>query len=253
MFFPRMRRHAKWVFVLLAVFMGLGFVLFGVGAGGIGVGELFRGDGGSGGEAASVSEARERVAESPENADAQRELATALQLDGQTDESVVALERYTQLRPSDGDALRELAGLYLAQANEQQLRAQQAQLQAASISGSLFTQPLQSANDRAVVQSPIADAVQNRANRIINDALTQSQQSTAAALDAYRRLAAAAPDDPAIQIELGQTAQNAGDVATAITAYERFLELAPDDPLAVGVRDQLKQLRQSQGGTSPAG
>jgi tetratricopeptide (TPR) repeat protein len=242
MFFPRMRRHAKWMFVLLALFMGLGFVLFGVGAGGIGVGELFRGSG-PGDGTPSVSEARERVAENPDSAQAQRDLATALQLEGQTDESIAALERYSQLQPSDGDALRELAGLYLSQANEAQLRAQRAQIQAASLTGALFTRPLQNTDDRSVFDDPISQAVSNRANRIVNDALTQAQQSTAAALDAYRRLAAASPDDPSVQLELGQTAQNAGDTQTAIAAYERFLELAPDDALASGVREQLKQLR----------
>ena len=36
MFFPRLRRHAKWMFVFLALVFGLGFVVFGVGAGGTG-------------------------------------------------------------------------------------------------------------------------------------------------------------------------------------------------------------------------
>ena len=49
MFFPRLRRHAKWMFVFLAVALGGGFVLFGVGAGGTGVGDLFRGGGGASG------------------------------------------------------------------------------------------------------------------------------------------------------------------------------------------------------------
>ena len=40
MFFPRLRRHAKWMFVFLAVALGGGFVLFGVGAGGTGVGDI---------------------------------------------------------------------------------------------------------------------------------------------------------------------------------------------------------------------
>jgi tetratricopeptide (TPR) repeat protein len=244
MFFPRMRRHAKWMFVLLALFMGGGFVLFGVGAGGVGIGELLRGGGGSS-EATSLSEARERVAENPQNAEAQRELATALQLEGQTDESVSALERYTELRPSDSEALRELAGLYLSQANQQQLRAQDAQIEAASITGALFAQPFQDAQDREVVEDPITTAVENRANRIVTDALTQAQQSTDAALDTYQRLARATPDDPSVQVELAQTAQNAGQTAIAITAYERFLKLAPDDPLAAGVRAQLKELRQA--------
>jgi tetratricopeptide (TPR) repeat protein len=246
MFFPRMRRHAKWMFVLLALVFGLGFVLFGVGAGGIGVGELFRGDGG-GGEAASVSDARERVAENPNDAAAQRDLSTALQLEGQTDEAIAALERYTELRRSDVDALGELAGLYLSQANEAQLRAQNAQIQAASVTGSLFSRPLQDSKDQPIGTDPIGDAVANRANQIVTDALTESQQATSAALDAYRRVARATPNDPQAQILLAQAAQSAGDTQTAITAFERFLKLAPDDPLAAGVREQLKQLRQPAG------
>jgi tetratricopeptide (TPR) repeat protein len=242
MFFPRMRRHAKWMFVLLALVFGLGFVLFGVGAGGIGVGELFRGDGG-GGDSPSVSEARERVQENPNDATAQRDLATALQLEGQTDESIAALQRYTDLRPSDSNALRELAGLYLSKANEAQRRAQLAQIEAASSTGSLFVQPLQDAKDQPIGSDPITQAVTNEANQVVNDALTQSQQATTAALDAYRKLAAASPNDPPIQLELAQTAQNAGDTQTAIEAYEKFLKLAPDDPVAAGVRAQLEQLR----------
>ena len=57
MFFPRLRRHAKWMFVFLALVFGVGFVAFGIGASGTGIGDLFR-DSGGGSEAPSVSEAR---------------------------------------------------------------------------------------------------------------------------------------------------------------------------------------------------
>ena len=84
MFFPRLRRHAKWMFVFLALVFGVGFVVFGIGA--------------EPGRQPrrppprrrrrhrrqlSVSDAREQVQKNPKNADAQRELATALQEDGQ--------------------------------------------------------------------------------------------------------------------------------------------------------------------------
>ena len=32
MFFPRLRRQAKWMFVFLALVFGVGFVIFGVGS-----------------------------------------------------------------------------------------------------------------------------------------------------------------------------------------------------------------------------
>ena len=58
MFFPRLRRHAKWMFVFLALVFALGFVGFGVGAGGTGIGDIFRNSGGT--SAQSVSERAER-------------------------------------------------------------------------------------------------------------------------------------------------------------------------------------------------
>ena len=246
MFFPRMRRHAKWMFVFLALVFGLGFVLFGVGAGGTGVGELFRGDGGSSGDTPSVSEARKNAAERPNDAEAQRELANALQLDGQTEEAISTLDRYVNLRPKDTDALRELATLYLGQAQQAQVRAQNAQVEAQSITGGGIFGPTLTLGSTGTLgdQDPITQAVQTRTSQLVTDALTESQNATTAALDTYQRLADADPRDPTAQLQLAQTAQAAGQTATAIAAFEKFLKLAPDDPIAAGVREQLKQLRQ---------
>ena len=72
MFFPRLRRHAKWIFVLLALVFGLGFVLFGVGAGGTGLGDLLRDNGATGGNGPSVEDARKRTEENPKDAQAFR-------------------------------------------------------------------------------------------------------------------------------------------------------------------------------------
>ena len=44
MFFPRLRRQAKWVFVFLAFVFAAGFVFFGVGSGSTGLGDLLRGN-----------------------------------------------------------------------------------------------------------------------------------------------------------------------------------------------------------------
>ena len=84
MFFPRLRQHAKWMFVFLAVVFGLGFVGFGVGAGGVGVGDLFKG-GKGGGVPHRVSSAQKKADENPKSAQAWHDLSTALQTDGQTE------------------------------------------------------------------------------------------------------------------------------------------------------------------------
>ena len=64
MFFPRLRRHAKWMFVFLAVALGGGFVLFGVGAGGTGVGDILRGGGASSG-VPSISSSEKKTEQDP--------------------------------------------------------------------------------------------------------------------------------------------------------------------------------------------
>ncbi len=80
MFFPRLRRHAKWMFVFLALVFGLGFVVFGVGAGGTGVGDIFRDSNSS--TAQSVTDARKETEQRPNDAQAWRDYATALETEG---------------------------------------------------------------------------------------------------------------------------------------------------------------------------
>jgi tetratricopeptide (TPR) repeat protein len=243
MFFPRLRQHTKWMFVFLALVFGLGFVLFGIGAGGTGLGDLLRDNSGGSSGSPSVNDARERTDENPKDAQAWRDLATALQTDGNADDSIEPLERYTQLDKEDSDALRELAGLYLSRANRLQQEAQLVQLEAANTTGgSIFTQPLKLGNQASLGTDPITQAVEDQSNKVVTTAITKAQAATGKALATYRRLVTALPDDPSVQIELGQAALNAGDAATALAAFKKFLKLAPDDPQAPLVKQQIKQL-----------
>jgi tetratricopeptide (TPR) repeat protein len=248
MFFPRLRRHAKWMFVLLAVAFGLGFVGFGVGAGGIGVGDILRGHGGGSG-VPSVSDAERRASENPRDPQAFRDLATAYQARGRTNDAIEALERYAELRPKDANALRELAGLYLAQASEAQQRAQIAQARAAFLAPGSTVAGIFQIGNRPLDPDPITSAVSQSIEQELTTALTEAQQAAAKAVDAYRRITAISPNDPNLQLELAQAAESAGDVATAISAYERFLELAPTDPTAPEVKRILRQLRARSGAT----
>jgi tetratricopeptide (TPR) repeat protein len=241
MFFPRLRRHAKWMFVLLALVFGLGFVLFGVGAGGVGVGDVFRDSGGT--SAQSVSDARGDTEDRPNDPEAWIDLSTALQTEGETREAITALDRAIELRPKDPDAYRQLAGLHLTLATQRQQDAQLAQAIAA------FRAPAQSfllftaGSGQSVLSDPIALGINQQASGRVNAAFQEAQTEATLAVDAYERLAELVPDDPNVQLELAQAAQQTGDATAAIAAYERFLELAPDDPNAGIVRDQLKQLR----------
>jgi tetratricopeptide (TPR) repeat protein len=245
MFFVRLRRHAKWMFVFLALIFGLGFVIFGVGANnaGTGIGDVLGGGGSDG--SVSVSEARERVAENPKDADAHRELATALETDGRNDEAIDALTAYVELRATDQNALRELAGLYLTEGNVRQQEAQNAQIRAAYLSaGSTFVEPLNLGKEGATLgEDPITTAITTEANETINAALAESQEAYTKAVETYEKLVKVTPNDPNVQLELAQTAEQVRDYPKAIAAYQRFLKLAPDDSSAEIVKAQIKQLQ----------
>ena len=237
------------MFVFLALVFGVGFVAFGVGSDVPGGVADIVGIGGGGGRP-SVSDARERVRENPSDPAAHRELATALQTDGKPEQAIEPLARYTQLKPRDEDALRELAGLYLAKAARLRDEAQVAQAEAQALSpGTDFLPPSTTPLGQALSNAPITQAVSSRTSERLNEAYAAMQQAFAQAKTTYQKIATLAPADASVQIQLADAALNSGDTATAIAAYKRFLALAPEDPSAPLVRQELKRLE----GSTPVG
>ena len=78
----------------------------------------------------------------------------------------------------------------------------------------------------------------------INAANQEASEALGHATQMYERIVALTPNDPNSQLELAQTAQQAGDYTKAIAAYERIIKLAPDDPTVELVKEQVKQLKQ---------
>jgi tetratricopeptide (TPR) repeat protein len=243
MFFPRLRRHAKWMFLFLALAFALGFVGFGVGAGGIGVGDVFR-DAAGGGGVPSVDDAEQKVLDNPKDAQAFKDLATAHQTAGNTDEAIQALQDYVALKPKDTDALRELAALYLQQASEAQQRAQIYQVRSDYLAPGSIRDTIFQLGGSPLSPDPITNAVSTSYDQEISAAASEIQVASAQAVEQYRKIAELQPNDPTVQLELAQAAQSANDTATVIAAYEAFLKLAPNDPTAPEVRRILKQYKQ---------
>jgi tetratricopeptide (TPR) repeat protein len=234
------------MFVFLALVFGVGFVAFGVGSdvqGGI---ADVLGVGSSGSGQPSISDAREKLANNPNDAEALRELATALQTEGRPEEAIPPLESFTALRPQNQEALRELAGLYLSKASRLRQEAQLAQFEAQLLDpGSEFLPPQTTPLGQALAKRPITDAATAQANERLTSALTELQTAFNSAKAAYQKLAKLAPNDASVQIQLADAAQSANDPATALAAYRRFLKLAPDDPSAPLVRQEIKRLQAS--------
>jgi tetratricopeptide (TPR) repeat protein len=260
LFFNRLRRHAKWMYILLVVVFAGGFVFLGVGSGSTGIGDIlqnmFQRNGSSGG---SLSSLQNNVREHPKDPTAWRKLATKLEQDQKTSEAIDALTRLTALRPRDEAALEELAGLYSRRADDFRNEAAVAQQEAALVApGSLFQPPAstklgQAYQDPNALQDPIANAATTQANTKASDAYSKLTNVEKQAVAVYKKLIVLNPDDATRQVQLGEAAQNAGDTKTAIAAYKKFLKLAPDDPLASAVKQQLKSLTGSSSTTVTAG
>jgi tetratricopeptide (TPR) repeat protein len=251
LFFQRLRTHAKWAYVGLAVAFVLGFVLLGVGSGSTGIsdvlGNMFSSSSGGG---TSISKLQKKVDKSPTNAAAWRDLATAFEQKQRTQDAVNALERYTALKPRDQNALAELASEYgtLATTYATDYSIAQAEASQFAAPGSVFAPPSttpfgKAFADPTALQDPISASVQSLASTRQSTAYSNFQTAQKNAEAAYQKLVKLNPSDATTQIQLGQAAQSAGDSKVAIAAYEAFLKLAPTDPLAPQVKQALKQLK----------
>jgi cytochrome c-type biogenesis protein CcmH/NrfG len=247
LFFSRLRVHAKWVFVLLALVFALGFVFFGVGSGSTGISDVlqnfFKSTSSTG---ASASSLRKKAEQHPQEAKPWRDLSTKLQADGKLDDAIDALKRYTALRPKDQGALEELAGVYLRGATREQQLYIDAQTRYRVLSPTPPGQPASTSSvgkALASLTNPIQSSVSGIESTRSNDASAKFIQYENGAIDIYKKLAVLNPKDATAQLQLAHVAEGAGDAKSAVAAYERFLQLAPDDPSVPTVKKALKQLK----------
>jgi tetratricopeptide (TPR) repeat protein len=247
LFFQRLRNHAKWAYVGLAIAFVLGFVLLGVGSGSTGLSDVFQNAFHFGSSGTSLSSLQHKVEKQPQNAIAWRDLATAYEQKQRTADAVTALQRYTALRPKDQDALSELASQYstLSQTYAADYQAAQESAQAAS-PGSTFA-PAPSTtfgkifNDPNGLQDPIGAVISVQAQQKTQTALAGYQAAQKSAETTLKKVASLAPHDVTVQYQLGQASQQAGDYKGAVAAYRRFLKLSPEDVDAPQVKQLLKQ------------
>jgi tetratricopeptide (TPR) repeat protein len=247
MFFPKLRRRAKWVFLLLAIAFGIGFVAFGVGTGvgGTSIGDVLRDFIGRQSAAGDLGDAQKKALENPKDAAAQLAYANALQARGRTQEAIAALESYTSLQPKDTDALRQLANLWGSVAAKARQEQDVASAQAAEASAATNIAVPDSAFLKDVEQNKIAQSLAEQANARATAAQQRAQSAASRQQTVYESLTLLIPDDPSVFLSLGLAAQEAGDYESAVTAFKRFLELAPGDPSAAQVKAQIKALEQA--------
>jgi tetratricopeptide (TPR) repeat protein len=261
LFFSRLRVHAKWVFVLLALCFGLGFVIFGVGSGSTGISDALQNAFNFGGSGTSISSLENKVAKHPDNATDWRNLATAYETKQRTQDAINALERFTALRPKNSDALGELASEYAALDQTYYTAYQNALANNAVAVPSNQFQPAagtpfgKAFSSTTALESPIDAAVEAQASADLQTISTNLTSAGSLTVSTYQRLAKLTPKDATTQLQLGQYAESAGNNAVAIAAFKKFLVLAPTDVDAATVKKALKTLEKAAGAstTSPSG
>jgi tetratricopeptide (TPR) repeat protein len=244
LFFARLRRHAKWVFVLLAFVFMFSFVLFGVGSGSTGISDsLSNFFSRSSSTGPSVGSAENKTEENPDDPQAWRELATALESKERTEEAIVALTRFTVLKPKNEDALQELGGLYLRHADDFAQTYIEAQTKATALQPGNAFKPAASSPLAQALQDPISAGIATSTSTASSEAYAKYIETQGKAVGVYRKLADLNPKDATTQYRFAQVAQAAGNNAEAISGYTAFLKLAPNDSLAPAAKKALKQLK----------
>jgi Flp pilus assembly protein TadD len=251
LFFNRLRTHAKWVFVLLIIVFAGGFVLLGVGSGGLNLGDLFNGIRSSSGNP-SIDKPLKATEKDPKDAQAWKDLAAAYDAKGDYALALPAWQQYTQLRPKDLDGQNALAQDYGQQLQTQAAEARNAYVEAQQSLAGTFGPPSSSPLGRALgsLSDPLGQSASSTATTTYQNALDALRQTSAQLVAVYQKLAKLQPADPGVRLQLGQVAETAGDLNAAIAAYKQFVKLAPDDASAPQAKAKIKSLEKQLAGSS---
>jgi cytochrome c-type biogenesis protein CcmH/NrfG len=244
MFFPRLRRQAKWVFFFLAFVFAAGFVFFGVGSGSTGIGDLLRGNfnifGSKSGSTNStaVKNALKRTKAHPNDPNAWNALATAYQSEGKLSDTNSAYQHVLKLRPNNLSALQSVASYYETTAQNKVTEGRNLQAQAPLTIGGVLGISSSSQIGQILSQDNVNQQLSQKANAAFGES------NTALLKDAqlYKRIAKLQPNDVNTQYHYAQLADLTGDRSAAIAAYRKVIKLAPTDPSAQQAKQRIRLL-----------
>jgi tetratricopeptide (TPR) repeat protein len=253
LFFARLRRHTKWMFVLLALVFAVGFVAFGVGSGSTGVGgigDIFNSVFGksSSGIDSRISDDQKKLAANPGDTQTAIDLSTLYQQKQQSSQAIAVLKKTSNVKPKNLDVLNAIAGIYRNEASSAKNAAADAQNALASRAVTPPGLDMNSSIGQAFAGDPLSQDLRTKATTAFNNLAT----AYAKAETAYKDVAVAAkgtPQEPNAQLALAGVAIEAvqitgqtSDIQVAIDAYKRYLKLEPNGVSANQARQTLKQL-----------
>ncbi|HTS73007.1 MAG TPA: hypothetical protein VMG74_04785 [Gaiellaceae bacterium] len=254
LFFSRLRRHAKVMYVVLALVFAVGFVAFGVGSGSTGISgalqDLFNGSSGGGSSVDSrIKSDQKKLAQNPSDAALYTDLATLYQQKNESSAAIRTLEAGAKANPKNLEILGALATAYRQNAEAARTDAQNAQ---AALNSTFFTQPgldTSSTLGSAFTSDPLSQALKQKAS----SSFTKLSTAYSKAESAYRRAAIASrgtSSEASAQLQLASIALEAlnytgqpTEIQTAIAAYKRYLAIDPHGPNAAQAKQTIKQLQ----------
>ena len=241
MFFPRLRRQAKWMFVFLALVFGIGFVAFGIGGSGTGGFADFFQNGGSTSSGPSVGDAKNKIEDG--NLAAYKELAEAYRTEGKQDEAIAAGESYVRFKPNDYAFMRSLASDYEGKAARQRDEAAAIQEELTTSTGTTFAVPPDSVLGRALGTGRIDRELTADANQKLTELYGGIEAAYTRATTLYQRVARVEKDDVLLQMLLAQSAYQARKNDVAIKASQQVCKLAPGSVDCQQAKNLIAQIR----------
>ena len=221
----------------MVIVFAVGFAFLGVGSGGLDLQSLVQDVFGSkGGGGTSVSKAQAETRKHPNDPQAWKKLATALQTKKRTDEAITAYEKYLTLRPNDVGQMQTLAQIEGQQAaNAFQTAQVAAAKQGLSNVGSTF------GNSQLTGSDPIQSAVSGQASSEANTAIAAYRTDSQRYVRTLKRLAKL-QNDSFSYTRLAQAAAQFGNTSLAIASYKTALKLEKDPRVRAQIRAQVKTL-----------
>jgi tetratricopeptide (TPR) repeat protein len=253
LFFSRLRRHAKIMYVVLALVFAVGFVAFGVGSGSTGISDALQGlfNSGSGGTSVDsrIKTDLKKISRHHATPTTYTDLATLYQQKNDNAAAIRALQAGAKAKPKSLEILGALAAAYRQSAESARTNAQNAQ---AALNSTFFTPPgldTSSTLGSAFTTDPVSQALKTKAS----DTFSSLSSAYTKAESAYQRVAAASrgsSEEANAQLQLASIALEAlnytgqpTEIQVAIGAYKRYLKLDPNGPNAAQAKQTIKQLQ----------
>lgn len=244
MFFMRLRRGAKWAFIVVVFAFGFSFLFAGVGSGGSGgdiVQELL---GSRGGDA--LKSAEKEVAKNPRSTESLQRLAQAYVTKERRGDAIKTYKRSLKIKPNDLSAMSQLARLQEEITTLRWYRYAKLQTEMEVVYGPLNPDPLQT----LAGTDPLISAYTSTMTTKLSQAYGSYIGAAKSWEDTYKRYVKAVPASNVLQkanveLELAQAATSAGDYPVAIKSYKTFLKLTPKSPLAPQVKKAIAELEKA--------